>query len=193
MRPLEKLNLARRKNRKLLPRPAPGDLAIVQAFLNTKNLLAGRDELATPCNLSAWLSSRALLSSAAKVTGKHLQWALDIREGLHAIVTAHNGLELDAAAVERLNAACKRGRIVVQFDLEGEPRFEAASAKLADALGRLLGMVAEARWQGEWIRLKACADSKCRAAFYDLKSRGSWCSHRCGDRVRSRTRKRRRK
>lgn len=191
MKPKKKRNLARRINRQLLPRPAPGDLGIVQAFLNTENLQAGTDELATPSDLSAWLSSHGLLAPDAKVTSKHLQRALDIREGLHAIVAAHNGAALDAAAVERLNAACKGGRIEVQFDPEGEPRFEAATPKLADALGRLLGMVAEARIRGEWVRLKACAAGECRAAFYDLSLRCRWCSHRCGDRVRARARQHR--
>ena len=193
MKPKAHRNLTRRKSRQRQPRPAPGDLAIVQAFLNTRNLRAVTDELATPSGLSAWLSSHALLSPEAKVTGKHLQRALDVREGLHAIVTAHNGTALDTAAIERLNAACKGGCVEVRVDFEGEPRFEASSPKLANTLSRLLGMAAEARIRGEWIRLKACANSECQAAFYDLSLRCTWCSHRCGERVRSREQRQRRK
>lgn len=193
MKPREQRNLARRKNRRHLPRPAPGPLALVQAFLNTKDHQAGTDELATPSDLRAWLSSHGLLPLDAKVTAKHLRRALDIRQGLHAIVRAHNGGALDEAAVERLDAACQGARVEVRFDRAGDLRFEAASPKLADALGRLLGMVAEARFQGDWPWLKACANSECRAAFYDRQRTGTWCSHRCGDRMRARVHLRRRK
>lgn len=194
MNSIETRNLVRRKNRQISPRQAPGELAILQAFLNTENRKAAVDELETPYDLDAWLSSRSLLPPGTKVTIEDFERALDVRRGLQALVMAHSGYaELDTSAIERLNKASAGARVEVRFDDDGALRFVAASTSFADALGRLLAMVAAARLEGEWTRLKACANDRCRAAFYDSKRTGKWCSDRCGGLMRARTYDRRRR
>lgn len=49
------------------PEPAPGDLRIVQDFLNTVHLKEGTDELAQPRGLSDWLARHGLLGGAANL------------------------------------------------------------------------------------------------------------------------------
>ena len=185
-KPTAQRNLERRQNRQRQPREAPGEVAIVQAFLNTRGSGAGQDRLTTPFDLGAWLSKHSLLPVDAAVTDKDLQRALDIRRGLFTIIRSRGGASLDKAAVRSLDTACRGAHVEVRFDIDAEPRFEAASPKPSDALGRLLSIVALARFQGHWARLKVCANSECQAVYYDLKNRGRWCSHLCGDRIRAR-------
>jgi Putative stress-induced transcription regulator len=63
--------------------PAPGELALVQAFVNTHFDLAagGGETLASPEALRAWLSERGLLASARPVDGRDLDRVLAVREG----------------------------------------------------------------------------------------------------------------
>lgn len=192
-KPKAQRNLERRQKRQRQPRQAPGHVAIVQAFLNTRGSGAGQGRLATPSDLGTWLSEHSLLPAGTEVTDEDLQRALDIRQGLFTIARSRSGTSLDTAAVRRLDAACRGAHVEVRFDVDGELRFEAASPEPSGALGRLLSMVAEARLLGHWARLKVCANNECQAVYYDLKSRGRWCSHRCGDRIRARQQLRRKK
>jgi hypothetical protein len=124
-----------------------------------------------------------------ELTKEDLRRALDVREGIHALLKANNGAKLDVEAVRRLDTAAVGARIEVRFESDGSVRFVAASSSFADVLGSLLGMVATARLHEDWRRFKACADRECRAAFWAPQMKGKWCSHRCGDRVRGKMRR----
>jgi hypothetical protein len=172
------------------PIPAPGGLAEVQAFLNTVKRTKKKttDELATPRDLSDWLSRRGLLPAGTRLTPSDLERARDTRDGLRALLLAHNGYDLDEEAVARLDRAAVGARAQVRFDRDGTSRLERVSRDFDDALGTLLGFVHAAQSAGIWPRFKACASAECRAAFYDFsKGRlGKWCTTRCGDKIRAR-------
>lgn len=172
------------------PIPAPGGLAEVQAFLNTvrRKKKKRTDELATPRDLADWLSRRGLLPAGTKLSASDLERAREARSGLHALLLAHNGYDLDEEAVAGLDRAAVGARAQVRIDRDGTTRLELVSRDFDDALGTLLGFVHAAQSAGIWPRFKACANGECQAAFYDFsKGRlGRWCTKRCGDRIRAR-------
>ena len=176
----------RREVDRSVPSPAPGELALVQDFVNTILLRRETDELSNPQELADWLVSQSLLPESAALTRKDLHRAHQAREGLRALLKAHSGGDLDKVALERLDAASRGGRTEVRFDPDGSIRFEPASSSFADALGHLLAMVAVARHQELWPRLKLCGNSDCQAAFFAIQPTSKWCSRRCGDQMRSR-------
>lgn len=188
--PYKNTRLARqareKKNRKRSPRKAPAEVEIIQNFVNTRSLEKQTDELSSPRALGAWLSRQPLLAAADQPTEDDLQRALAARDGIRALLRANSGAPINTEMIDRLEEASRGARIEVRFDYDGNFRFEAVSSSFADVLGSLLGMVASARVREDWRRFKVCANSECQAAFWDAKGAGKWCSHRCGDRMRSR-------
>jgi predicted RNA-binding Zn ribbon-like protein len=173
--------------------PAPGELGLVQAFVNSHYDLEydrGAEVLHSPRALAAWLERRGLLdpARAGDLSRAELRRALDVREGLRAMLAANNGVAWDADAVERLNRAAGRPAAVIQFHPDG-PSFEAYERDFDGALGVLLGIVARAQLDGRWERFKACPGDECGWAFYDYSRNqaSAWCSMSvCGSRSKAR-------
>ena len=173
--------------------PAPGDLGLVQAFVNSHYDLErehGGELLHSPRALADWLSARGLLdpSRARDLSSSDLRRALDVREGLRAMLAANNGAGWDAEAVARLNRAASRPGAVIQFDPNG-PSFQPHERDFDGALGVLLGIVARAQLDGRWARFKACPGDDCGWAFYDYSRNqaSAWCSMAiCGSRSKAR-------
>jgi len=171
--------------------PAPGELGLVQAFVNSHYDLE-RDEggelFHSPSALTRWLRSRGLLEASRSLTRTELRRALDVREGLRAMLAANNGVDWDADAVARLNHAASRPGVVIQFRPDG-PSFESYERDFDGALGVLLGIVARAQLDGRWERFKACPGEDCGWAFYDYSRNqaSAWCSMAvCGSRSKAR-------
>ncbi len=159
-------------------KPAPDPLALVQQFVNSVDLDHGEEELATPEHLRDWLGERGLLSADERVSEGDLRRAIDVREGLRALLLANNGEELDEAAVERLERAASRAGVRVTFTPGGRPELVPDAVGVDGAIGRLMAILAEAKVDGSWDRLKACRRESCYWAFYDRsKNRsGRWCA-----------------
>ena len=181
-------------------RPAPGRLGLVQAFVNSHFELApgarrGLDHFATPDGLAAWLRERALLDGEAlPPTSAEGRRAIAVREGLRAILAAHNRAGRDAAALAGLALAAKGLWTGVEVDAGGRILPVPASRDVAGALGLVLAVAAEAAAAGTWPRLKACPGEHCGWAFYDhsRNANGSWCSMAvCGGREKARAYRRR--
>ena len=78
--------------------PAPGELGLVQAFVNSHWDLEGDhggELLHSPAALAAWLSGRGLLPDGTRLTRSDLRRALAVREGLRALLTRHGGEPVD--------------------------------------------------------------------------------------------------
>ena len=170
---------------------APGELALVQAFLNSYWDLAeenfAADLFATPDGLRSWLLERGLIERDARVTARDHAAAVAVRDGLRALLIANNGGELDREALAAPLAVELAG---------GDPRFVALPGRLDGALSLVLSIVARAMLDGSWSRMKACRDSECRWAFYDhsRNAASSWCSMSvCGGRAKQRAYYRRRR
>jgi hypothetical protein len=82
--------------------PAPGSLALVQAFVNTVDREHGPDLLDDVGGLEEWLGRRML---PAAVGPGDLERARELREALRALLLANNGEPRDPAAQETLERA----------------------------------------------------------------------------------------
>jgi predicted RNA-binding Zn ribbon-like protein len=159
--------------------PAPGSLALVQAFVNSVDAEHGPDLFDDAAGLAEWLARHGL---DADVGPDDPAAAREVREALRSLLHANNGAPHDPAADAVLDRAARRARL--------EPAFGAAAlvprAGGVDAeIGRILAAAFAAMLDGSWRRLKACPRDVCGWAFYDRSSNASatWCSMRvCGGR-----------
>ena len=176
--------------------PAPGALALVQAFVNTNDIEAGRDALDSPERLRRWLARRGLLGDAEAVSEADLRRALAVREALRVLLLANGGAPLDADAVATLNRLARDAPLQVCFDGEGRAELAPAGSGVDGALARILAGVYTAMTEGAWARLKVCRNDACLWAFYDAsKNRsGAWCTMAiCGNRTKVRAYQQRRR
>jgi predicted RNA-binding Zn ribbon-like protein len=178
--------------------PAPGELGLVQAFVNSNYDLEfdhGADLLADPAALRAWLLRRGLIEPGVRVGPAERGRALAVRDGLRALLIANNGGQLDYDATNALDQAARHAPIGVTL-ASGEPRFEPHTGGVDGALATILAAVARSMLDGTWARFKACRQHDCRWAFYDhsRNAAGNWCSMRvCGGRAKQRAYYRRRR
>jgi predicted RNA-binding Zn ribbon-like protein len=175
---------------------APEQLRLVQRFVNSLDLEDGEDELGSPQALRAWLAERELIATRASVGPADLRRALDVREGLRALLLRNNGLEFDPDKVERLDRAAAHAGVRVSFSAAAEPTLAPAGDGVDAALARLLAIVGTAVADGTWERLKACPREDCEWAFYDrTKNRsGRWCRmDQCGNLAKARAFRERRR
>jgi predicted RNA-binding Zn ribbon-like protein len=160
---------------------------LIRDFVNTRDLLDGIEELATPATLATWLGAHEL--GEVEATPGDLEHALELREALRRLLLANTGLEVETDAEFRiLDLAARRARIELRFE-GGEAAFSPAADGADAALGRIVIAVSEAMADGSWERLKACRASDCEWAFIDGARNHSraWCSMRsCGNREKAR-------
>ena len=167
---------------------APGDLALLQAFVNTADRIHGTELLTGPKALGDWLRQAVLLAPGVEPAPADVERMLRLREDLRAWLAANNEVAMSDAVSERLDRAAE----IVPLRLRvagGATRLEAAGEGLDYVVGRLFAIVHEARAAKTWPRLKACAHPDCRAAFHDFSPNrsGVWCEmRRCGNRVKVR-------
>jgi predicted RNA-binding Zn ribbon-like protein len=170
--------------------PAPGDLELVRAFVNTWDAEDGTELLTSPHELRDWLAARDLAAPQARISVADLRHAREVREALRAILFAHSGLELDPQGPAALDAAARRARLAVRFGSDGGVRVAPEAGGADGAIGRLLAIVAGALQDGTWERLKVCLADDCQVAFYDQSRNRSavWCDMRgCGNRQKVRS------
>lgn len=171
---------------------APGELELVRAFVNTRDLDEGTDSLLDARGLTAWLVERGLLAHeyAGEPTEADRSRAVALREGFRALLLANNdGRPADPAAIETLDHAARRARISLRVEAGGKARLEAQAAGVDGALGRLLLIAYQAMQRGDWTRLKACRNDTCQWAFFDTSKNRSktWCLMEvCGSQVKAR-------
>ena len=170
---------------------APGDLRLVQAFVNTFWDLdrKGAEQFGSAADLAEWLATRELIEPGTRLSPTDLWRALDVREGLRALLFVNNGAVANPDAIERLNRALRGPGLFAQLDPAKPPDFKAMHRDF-DAVLALMGtIVAVAQLDGGWSRLKACRGDHCGWAFYD-RSRNqasNWCAMSvCGSRAKAR-------
>ena len=174
--------------------PAPNELAVIEAFVNTWDLEDDEDALSIPTALSEWLAAHDLAEPGEAFDHDDLARAIAVREALRALLLANNDDALDPAAPATLNAAADRARLTVAVDADGRARVVPQAAGIDRVFGRLLGIVARAQADGTWERMKACPWHTCHFAFYDHSRNRSrtWCSMAvCGNRAKAQTYRRR--
>jgi predicted RNA-binding Zn ribbon-like protein len=183
---------------------APGELALVQAFINSHYDLEvqhGPDLFATPAELARWIARRdpvAGTTPGTELTAEDVRRAVAVREGLRALAAMHgDGAGAPPAeALSQLNDAA-RGAAVEMRLAEGGPRFvPGAGSPLDRTIAVVLAATVRAMIDGSWARLKVCPGEHCGWAFYDhsRNQSGRWCSMSvCGGRAKARAHYRRRR
>ncbi len=179
--------------------PAPGELALVQSFINTHYDLEvnhGAEVFGTPRALRGWLLARGLIEAHVRVGRRELEQALDVREGLRTLARVGAGRAATDEALQRLNEAASGAAVEVRFAGHGPEFVLNGGGGVAAALGLLLAITARAMIEGGWSRLKVCPGYHCDWAFYDnsRNQTGRWCSMSvCGGRAKARAHYRRRR
>nr|WSY54424.1 CGNR zinc finger domain-containing protein [Streptomyces sp. NBC_00886] len=157
--------------------PAPGDLALIEALVNTLDIEAGADELDTEDGLTRF-----------GLTEGEVPPVRELRESLRATLLAHAGHPPHRATVP-LGELLSRAPLLVAVDAhDGSAHLKPADDE--PLLSRVASAVAQALVAGTWPRLKACEAPTCHWAYYDRSpaGRGRWCSMAvCGSRAKMRT------
>lgn len=171
--------------------PAPGDLRIVQAFLNTVDLRTGTDELASPRALADWLAKHRLIPAGTELTATDAKRVIGFREGLRAFLIA--GAGTGRRQIAALDAAVAGALLRPRFTAAGGLSFAPAAEGADGAVAHLLAIFAAARGEGLLPLFKVCASTTCRQAFYDYSTNhsGKWCRPRCGNLLSARASRRR--
>jgi predicted RNA-binding Zn ribbon-like protein len=171
--------------------PAPGDLALVQAFVNTHYDLTaehGGEILLDPTALRDWLAPRGLIEARHRLDANDLARAVTVREGLRALAFANNHQTLNNDALDAMRRATAGANTEIRIERDG-PRFVTTATGIDAAIAALLAITAQAMIDGSWLRFKACPGRGCGWAFYDHSRNQSarWCAMRvCGDREKAR-------
>lgn len=174
--------------------PAPGALALVEDFVNTKH--DEDDHLRAPDELAGWLTERGLLPPDEPASHADLAVAVELRESLRGLLLANNGGPADPGALTTLNRFAGRAPYHLRFTGAASSELAPGATGVVAALAHVLRVVHHAMDDGSWERLKACRSEGCHWAFYDSSRNHSaaWCSMRsCGNREKARayrTRKR---
>jgi predicted RNA-binding Zn ribbon-like protein len=169
------------------PKPAPGALALVQDFVNTRNYLQGGDLLGGVEEANRRLAERGLLEEGESVGEAGRRRLVDFREALRMLLLAHNDAAEPGPGVQDLNGFAGSAALRVRFGANGRPtlRSGGGDGPAERAMARLLAEVFRAEAEGRWGRLKACRNPGCRWAFYDASKNGMgrWCNMQvCGAR-----------
>jgi predicted RNA-binding Zn ribbon-like protein len=183
---------------------APGDLARLQAFVNTLDIEQGTDELGTPAALDAWVRQAGLTEPVAgrwaenrgsadeplpadRAGPAELALAVALREALRAVLRSHVTHRTAPAAGAApphdspRDGAAQLAEIAaglharIAADADGTIRVLPGDSGVRAALGRLLVTAAEAATLGTWKRLKVCSADDCQWAFYDRSPTRSGC------------------
>lgn len=185
--PLEEVRMVVAEGKKRI-KSAPGDMRIVQEFVNTKNLMRGYDLLESPESAGRWLAEYGFGVSGETVSQEELRLLQNLREGVREILLSHNrGASANVeGTVSELNRIVSSVALDIRFGLSGEPFLESSSIGAERLTEDVLAAAIRARHIGVWQRLKACANEECGWVFYDSsKNRsGSWCVMEiCGSRA----------
>ncbi|MBK3570445.1 MULTISPECIES: CGNR zinc finger domain-containing protein [unclassified Streptomyces] len=156
--------------------PAPGDLALIEALVNTLDIEAGADALDTE-------DGRAPFG----LTAHQVPPARELRESLRAALLAHAGHPAHQDVTPLGELLARAPLLLALDDRDGSARL--APADPEPLLSRVASAIAQSLVAGTWPRLKACEAPTCHWAYYDRSpaGRGRWCSMAvCGARAKMR-------
>lgn len=157
--------------------PAPGALALVQAFASTHAYNGHDDDLRTDDTAAVWLDTHQ-----ANFRGSTPQLRM-LRDQIRDLIATSS-----RASIEWLTAQLNSDSVTIRYDPDAQLlRFEPNDNQLP---AHLVAAIANAVQDGSWSRLHLCENAEeCAVAFYDRsRSRqGKWCSAAiCGNRINSR-------
>jgi predicted RNA-binding Zn ribbon-like protein len=179
--------------------PAPGELAIVQDFANSHFTEAPEEDRERPTEpIVAWGRHHGLFPRGTRLSPKEVARVLELRRLLREAISANHGEQpMSATDVRKLNDIAQESAVHVRFKADGDLRLTSHGIGVDGLAARAFAIIAEARRDGTWSRLKICRADDCAWAFYDRSKNGSgsWCSmSECGNRAKAKAfRERKRK
>jgi predicted RNA-binding Zn ribbon-like protein len=164
-------------------RSTPSGLVLVQELINTRDIEAGEDDLATPEGLAGF-SRRHALPEFPPSAVPELQ---RLRETLRTACRAHTGVDIP----EDQAPAPLPAPLALRLSPTGAATLHPAPGlpPVAALTARIAAAIAAAETDGTWQRLKACESTACQWAYYDHSPAGRrrWCSMQvCGARAKMR-------
>ncbi|NBE55791.1 CGNR zinc finger domain-containing protein [Streptomyces boluensis] len=156
---------------------APGELAFVEALVNTLDVETGVDALDTAEGRRPF-----------GITAREADTARELREALRAACLAHAG-HPPHRTTRPLSQLLAGAPLLVTVDDETGAA-DLRTAEPTSLTARVAHAIAAAAANGTWLRLKACETHDCLWAYYDRSpaSRRRWCSMQvCGARAKMRT------
>ena len=100
-------------------KPAPGRLALMQRFVNTRNYLSGGDLLADTEEATAWLTGHGLLGAGERIGERERKRLVEFREALRSLLSANNGMP--GAHAQALNDFLTSVALRMRFGSDGRP------------------------------------------------------------------------
>ena len=168
---------------------ATGELGLIQAFVNTLDLMPLDEQLKDPNTLQAWLVANGLMDQLEAVDEADLKHAIAVREAMRGLIAGNSGLRVYPVDLATLTKAAGESRLRMRFGPDGRPRLEPEATGAVGAIGRLVATLFAAMQEEDWERLKLCGSDACRWAFYDRSKNQSsrWCKMAsCGNREKAR-------
>ena len=170
--------------------PAPGRLAVVQDFANAHFSEAREEDRERPAEpILTWARPYGLLPRGAQLSSGDVARLLELRRLLREAIAANHGEQpMSPDDVRKLNDIARESAVHVHFDAEGGLSLESKEQGVDGLAAKMFAIIAEARRDGTWARLKICGASDCQWAFYDRSKNGSgaWCSMSdCGNRAKA--------
>ncbi|MFH2036903.1 MAG: CGNR zinc finger domain-containing protein [Candidatus Zixiibacteriota bacterium] len=179
------------KNRDKLPvgdKPAPGDLAFVQGFLNLLRYMIVHPEYNKAKNIKIWMVRHGLLANNIPVKEAEKKKAYRLFDILWNSLEVGDKNWFDKKHARNLNRLIDEFQLSIQFKAYCRTVIEPKTKGIDKALGKLLVVVIESVKGGEWGHLKICHNEACRWIFFDSSKNGSgrWCSMKaCGSRAKA--------
>jgi predicted RNA-binding Zn ribbon-like protein len=171
-------------------KPAPGELLLVQAFVNTRDADLGTDMLEDAGTATTWLRAAGLLAAQATAGPQDLRLAIAVREAIRGLIESTGTGAVRPADISALQRAAGAGQLRIVVGSDGQIGLDSGTGgRLAEGLLRLLVIIRDAQRDGTWDRLKVCGNDACRWAFYDRSHsrRGAWCDMAaCGNLIKNR-------
>ncbi len=166
-------------------KPAPGQLLVVQGFLNTWSEELALEDFKTAESTDAWLRQTDLLSSPKPLSDQEAQRLRLFRQTLRDFIQGNSAHE----HITAINDFISKVNLGVSLMANGEIALSPRSQGIDQVLGRLVTIIHASIIDGCWRRLKCCELASCGWAFYDsTRNRsGRWCSMKtCGSRHKAR-------
>jgi hypothetical protein len=161
---------------------APGGVALVQDFLNTKAIKEHPDLLADPVLAQSWVTNavQAWSTTRGDVVRPLTLTPTDVTK-LHALRATIAGL-----IAEDVSGSPGIGSVPASLALSdsGDVRLEPAGSGWRWLASALWGEILLSQQTGTWRRLKQCHNTDCRSTFYDRSKNNSGVWHNvkvCGN------------
>jgi len=161
---------------------APGNLVLLEGFLNTYAGEFGVEDFATPDSTEAWLKSVNLWTGTEKLSTSQTRKIISFRDTLRMWI-------LDKETNQPINELIQAVPFQAMFDSQGEIGFRSKGDAGDQVLGAVSEVILESQKNGTWDRFKCCELPTCGWAYYDsTRSRTKrWCSMKtCGSRHKAR-------